>query len=72
MSEKKDSFRHDYIFLYYGITIKRIEMLGDKSSDVERLLCLMGHFLTGRGFELPAVCPGKSTVFCKSAFLRSF
>lgn len=32
MSERKQSFRHDYIFLYYGITIKRIEMLGDKSS----------------------------------------
>ena len=44
---------------------------GIKAVDVERLRCLMGHFLTGRGFELPAVCPGKSTVFCKSAFLRS-
>ena len=27
MSERKQSFRHDYIFLYYGITIKRIEWL---------------------------------------------
>ena len=44
---------------------------GIKAVDVERLRCLMGHFLTGKGFELPAVCPGKSTVFCKPTFLSS-